>query len=56
MFKAKKILTIMSTLVLSTALMVGCGSGDKNTDKGDGGSGKNGLKVTMVTDTGGVSD
>ena len=56
MFKAKKILTIMSTLVLSTALMVGCGSGDKDTDKGDGGSGKSGLKVTMVTDTGGVSD
>ena len=58
MFKAKKIITVMSTLVLSTALMVGCGSGEDNkTDKGDGGASTGeALKVTMVTDTGGVSD
>lgn len=56
MFKKKKILAIISTLALSTVLMVGCGSGDKDTDKGDGVSEKDNLKVTMVTDTGGVSD
>ena len=60
MFKSKKILTLVSTIVLSSMLVVGCGTGDNNTDnKIDTdkiGTGDKGIKVAMVTDTGGVSD
>lgn len=58
MLKKKKILTLMSTLLLSSVLVVGCGGGDNSTDKDststDGGEKQ--ISVTMVTDTGGVSD
>ena len=32
MFKSKKILTLMSTIVLSSLLVVGCGTGDNKTE------------------------
>lgn len=58
MLKKKKILTLMSTLLLSSVLVVGCGGGDNSTDKDSTGTdgGEKQISVTMVTDTGGVSD
>lgn len=57
MFKSKKFLVLVFTLVLSTALLVGCGETDNEVDKGStDSSGADKLKVAMVTDTGGVND
>lgn len=58
MFKSKKVLGLIFVLVLTMALVVGCGSGgneggDKETPDSNA---DEKLKVAMVTDTGGVND
>lgn len=54
--KKRKFGLALSVVLAAGTLLAGCGGGDDEKDKADGGSKASDFKVGMVTDTGGVDD